>query len=68
MPLTTNLNIKGVLINNSDLQEGFLPKSSIVVYEKIGVISHDLVIKKMGTLERVVFLKILKEFVQFVQQ
>ena len=67
MPLTSNLNIKGISISTIDLQEGYLPKTSIVVYEKIGVISTHLLIKKIGTLEINVFKKIVNELVQFLQ-
>jgi len=67
MPLTSNLNIKGISVSNSDLQEGYLPKISIVVYEKISVISSHLLIKKIGTLEINIFKKIVNELIQFVQ-
>lgn len=68
MPLTSNVNIKGVSINNTDLQNGYLPKTSIVVYEKLSVISSHLLVKKIGTLESGIFKKIINEFILFVQE
>lgn len=50
-----------------DLQDGYLPKTSIVVYEKISVISSHLLIKKIGTLEINIFKRVVNELVQFVQ-
>lgn len=67
MPLTSNLNINGISISNMDLQDGYLPKTSIVVYEKISVISSHLLIKKIGTLEINIFKRVVNELVQFVQ-
>jgi mRNA interferase MazF len=68
MPLTSNLNIKGLGISNLDLQNGYLPKNSVVVYEKIGVISSDLLIKKIGTLKIEIFKKVVNELIQFIQR
>lgn len=67
MPLTSNLKINGVSIENTDLQDGYLPKTSIVVYEKVSVISTHLLIKKIGTLEISIFKKIVNELVRFMQ-
>ena len=50
-----------------DLQDGYLPKTSIVVYEKISVISSYLLIKKIGTLEINIFKKVVNELIQFVR-
>jgi mRNA-degrading endonuclease toxin of MazEF toxin-antitoxin module len=50
LPLTTNNLTKGITIDNSNMEDGFLPKTSIVVYEKPGVIAKQLLIKKIGTL------------------
>ena len=68
MPLTSNLNIKGVHINKANLSEGFLPKDSVEVYEKIGVIAPELIIKKIGILNTKVFENIIDKFIEFFQE
>lgn len=68
MPLSSNLKIKGVHITNANLSEGFLPKNSVVVYEKIGVIAQELIVRKIGTLSTEVFGNILDEFIEFFQE
>ena len=40
----------------------------MVVYEKIGVIASELIIKKIGVLKIEVFKNILDEFIEFVQE
>jgi len=54
-------------IDNSHLQDGYLPKVSIVVYEKIGVISTSLLIKKIATLNDNTCRQIINELVKFLQ-
>ncbi len=68
MPLTANTNTKGISIDNSHLQDGYLPEPSIVVYEKIGVIPKTLLIKKIGTLNETVYQNIITKLVRFLQQ
>ncbi|HSV09344.1 MAG TPA: type II toxin-antitoxin system PemK/MazF family toxin [Hanamia sp.] len=67
MPLTSNLNINGVIINEANLQEGYLPKISVIVYQKLSVISSGLLIKKIGTLENESFQNVISEFIRFIQ-
>ena len=67
LPLTTNININGITISNIDLKDGYLPKTSIVVFEKIGVLSPNLLIKKIATLEATSFNKIVNELIRFLQ-
>jgi hypothetical protein len=67
LPITSNLLTKGVPIDNSSLQEGYLPKASVVVYEKPGVIATNLLIRKIGVLQLDVSSKIITELVGFLQ-
>ena len=67
-PLTSNTGTKGISIANNDLQDGYLPKISIVVYEKIGVISTTLLIKKIATLKSNTYRQIINELVKFLQE
>lgn len=67
LPITSNLSLKGVLINNEHLHDGYLPKSSVVVYEKVGVIASTLLIKKIATLDEQFLKQIIKELIQFLQ-
>jgi mRNA-degrading endonuclease toxin of MazEF toxin-antitoxin module len=67
LPLTSNTSTKGMSIDNSHLQDGYLPKVSIVVYEKIGVIATALLIKKIATLNNNTYRQIINELVKFLQ-
>jgi hypothetical protein len=67
LPITSNLLTKGVPIDNSSLKEGYLPKASVVVYEKPGVIATSLLIRKIGVLQLNVSTKIITELVDFLQ-
>lgn len=44
-----------------NLKDGYLPKTSIGVYEKISVISSQLLIRKIGTLKIDIFKEIVNE-------
>ena len=67
LPLTSNTGTKGISIDNSHLQDGYLPKVSIVAYEKIGVIATTLLIKKIATLNNNTYRQIINELVRFLQ-
>ena len=66
LPLTSNLLTPGIHIDSNSLQEGYLPKTSVVVYEKPGVIATDLLIRKIGTLEEKVYQQIIAELILFI--
>ena len=42
LPLTTNLNRKGIIINNEDIASGSLKKESVVIIPKITAIDASL--------------------------
>ncbi|MFT4205415.1 MAG: type II toxin-antitoxin system PemK/MazF family toxin [Chitinophagaceae bacterium] len=67
MPLTSNVATKGISIDNGHLSNGYLPKASVIVYEKIGVISTVLLIKRIGTLHNAIYREVVAELVQFLQ-
>lgn len=67
LPLTSNTGTKGISIDNNHLQDGYLPKVSIVVYEKIGVIATTLLIKKIATLNDNTYQQIINELVKFLK-
>jgi mRNA-degrading endonuclease toxin of MazEF toxin-antitoxin module len=66
LPLTSNININGISINNSNLLDGYLPKISIVIYEKVGVIATSLLIKKIATINNNTYMQILTELTRFI--
>jgi hypothetical protein len=68
LPLTSNISTKGVKIDSNDLDDGFLPKTSIVVYEKPGVIDPSLLVKKIGTLQANTYQQIITDLIQFLQK
>lgn len=67
LPLTSNTNTKGISIDNSHLRNGYLPKVSIVVYEKIGVLAKSLLIKRIATLDNSTYRKIVDELIKFLR-
>ncbi|MFT4154111.1 type II toxin-antitoxin system PemK/MazF family toxin [Parafilimonas sp.] len=67
LPLTSNTNTKGISINNTHLKDGYLPKVSVIVYEKIGVIAQLLLIRKIATLNQNTYKQIMAELVRFLQ-
>ncbi len=67
LPLTSNMETKGVFIDNSNLQDGYLPRTSIVVYEKIGVIAPALLVKKIATVNSNTYSHIINELVKLLQ-
>ncbi|MEJ7685160.1 MAG: type II toxin-antitoxin system PemK/MazF family toxin [Segetibacter sp.] len=68
MPLTTNISVKGFKIDNIHLQDEFLPKTSVDIYEKIGVIATSLLVRKIGLLNQNIYKEIISRFIQFLQQ
>ena len=68
LPLTSNVSTIGVRIDNKDLKDGFLPKTSVVVYEKPGVIAPNLLVKKIGTLHPNSCKQIISELTLFLQK
>jgi len=68
LPLTSNTATNGINIDNSNLEDGYLPKISVVVYEKISVIAPTLLIKKIATIDQATYTQIISELVQFLQK
>ncbi len=67
LPLTSNVNTKGIRIDNTNLEKGNLPKASIVVYEKIGVIATSLLLKEIATLNPQTYQCVIDELIQFIR-
>jgi len=68
LPLTTNTIVKGIRLTNKQLKEGYLPKVSMVVYEKPGVIATSLLVKKIGTLNDNTHEAIIDKLIEFIQK
>ena len=68
LPLTSNMSTIGVSIDSNDLTDGFLPKTSVVVYEKPGVIAPALLIKKIGTIQADTYMRVIGELTKFLQK
>jgi hypothetical protein len=60
LPLTTNLNLPGIVISSGDLSSGFLQKPSVVIVPKISVIHESLLIKEIGELKPDKFAQVMK--------
>ena len=43
LPLTSNLNKNGILVNNKDLKDGLLRKQSVIIVPKISAIDKNLI-------------------------
>lgn len=68
MPLTSKLNTSGIIIDNSQLKDGYIPKKSVVVVEKPGVIAQTLLIKKIGTLNQPAYNTVINACIEFLQR
>lgn len=66
LPLTTNLNITGKLVNQSNIETGVLPKESVIVTEKISVISPTLLTKQIASVNRETYIQIMNDVMAFL--
>lgn len=64
LPLSTNLNLDGIIITEEDLVEGFLREKSVVVIPKIGILHRDLVTVKIGVLNDLCFEDVMRKVCQ----
>jgi len=62
LPLTTNLELKGININNGDLEKGLLKQTSVVIVPKIGILHKNFLVKEIGIVKKDIFGKVMKEF------
>lgn len=60
LPLTTNIKIEGILIQNADLEKGYLKEDSIIVVPKIGILHYDFIEREIAILKKSTYDKILK--------
>jgi mRNA-degrading endonuclease toxin of MazEF toxin-antitoxin module len=67
LPLTTNLNHQGILLNSHDFDLGQLPIVSKVIIEKVATIHKDMIIKEIAKLSDKKFDKIIDEFINFIK-
>ncbi len=51
LPITSNLDLPGIKIKNSDLDSGSLFKSSVLIISKIGIIHKSLLQKEIAKLK-----------------
>jgi mRNA-degrading endonuclease toxin of MazEF toxin-antitoxin module len=66
LPLTSNLDISGVMIETDNLISGKLPKASVIVYDKIGVIHNSNLLKKIGEINAVKFHEVIDKLCEFL--
>lgn len=64
LPLSSNLNLHGVIVRENDLEDGDLIKESIVVIPKIGILHKDLILKKIAVLAHSPFKNVMKDVCQ----
>ena len=64
-PLTSNVKSEGVLIDNNNIEKGYLPKQSKIIIEKIGIIAPDLLIKRVAIINQNTFNSVLDHFINF---
>ncbi|MFA4925023.1 MAG: type II toxin-antitoxin system PemK/MazF family toxin [Ignavibacteriaceae bacterium] len=62
LPLTTNLELKGININNGDLEKESLKQTSVVIVLKIGILHKKFLVKELGIVNKEIFSKVMKEF------
>jgi mRNA-degrading endonuclease toxin of MazEF toxin-antitoxin module len=66
LPLTSNLKIIGVSVEKEDLIMGSLPKSSMAVYDKIGVIHKSNLLKEIGKISDKKYHEIITKLCEFL--
>jgi mRNA-degrading endonuclease toxin of MazEF toxin-antitoxin module len=66
LPLTTNLQIAGILISNKDIEQGSLKKESVIIVPKITAIDRSLISdeKLIATLKKEALQKVLQQICQ----
>jgi len=62
LPLTTNLNVKGLNINNDNMEKGALKQNSVVIVPKIGILNRKFLVKEIGIVTEEIFGRVMKEF------
>jgi len=60
LPVTSNLSLSGIKINNDFLESGTLIKESLIIVSKIGIIHKSLLTKEVGKLKKESFKSIMK--------
>lgn len=66
VPITTSNEISGVPLKEGDFKEGGIPKQSVIVFEKISVISTELISKKLGVVNDGVLFEVISKIVVFL--
>jgi mRNA interferase MazF len=67
LPLTTNLRVSGIIIDNSEIESGYLSKQSKIVIEKIGVINKNKIVKQIAIIRTDFFNDILENLIKFLK-
>jgi len=67
LPLTSNLESKGVVLESTDTEHRSLPKKSVVLTEKISIISPSLLLRKIGAVKENIFKRIVDNVCEFIQ-
>jgi len=55
LPLTTNLALKGITINNDDMEKELLKQTSVVIVPKIGILHKKFLVKEIGIVKEEIF-------------
>ena len=66
VPLTTNLNTKGIFIDQSNIETGILPKQSVIVTEKISIISPSLLTKHIASINQKTYKQLIESIIDFI--
>ena len=64
--ITSNLAQEGLELSNNDLIDGFLPKKSIIKFDKVYTLESGIVIKKIGKINNGVFSRVFNKFVKLI--
>ncbi len=64
LPLTTNLDTTGILLDNSDIEIGYLKEPSVIAIPKIGILHKSLILKEIAKLKQVVLSQIMEKICQ----
>jgi mRNA interferase MazF len=65
--ITSNLSQKGMQISNDDLENGILPKISVIKVDKIYTLEQGIAIKKIGKLKNKTLIDVFNNFVELIK-
>jgi mRNA interferase MazF len=65
--ITSNLSQKGIQISSDDLENGILPKTSVIKVDKIYTLEQSIAIKKISKLKNKILTEVFNNFIELIK-